>query len=129
MWTLGSHQERCTRKLTSDTRPGTYSRSERIAWMLLFPELERCTVSTYAERVSRTRQRAVHCAANDKRCRQWHLHRGTRFILDRSAALQLPVRRNGVLRDQGWPDHRYVKRCCLPGQHSGVLEQLCESLR
>ncbi len=55
--------------------------------------------------------------------RERHLHHRRRVVLDRPAALQRPVRRAAVLRDQerqGRADDRGRR---LPDPHAGVLEQ------
>jgi TldD protein len=53
-----------------------------------------------------------------------HLHRRRRFVLDRPAALQLPVWRPAVLRNQGRQDRPDAGRRGLPVEHPGILERL-----
>ncbi len=60
---------------------------------------------------------------------QRHLHCRPRFVLHRPAALQLPVWRHGVLRDQKGQDRGHARRRGLPGQHPGILELLLRHLR
>ena len=69
----------------------------------------RCSSSACPTCRSRPARRKLTPAEHDRRRREGHLHRRRRLVLDRPAALQLPVRRPAVLRDQGRQDRR---ACC-----------------
>jgi TldD protein len=104
------------------TRPTSSARRNRTAARM---RTAGAACSSSACRTSRWRPGKEADAGRDGQGRQeGHLHPGPRFILDRPAALQLPVRRPAVLRNQERQDHQSAGRRGLPVQHAGVLERL-----
>jgi TldD protein len=74
-------------------------------------------------------QKTHDAGRNDQGRQEGHLHRRRRFVLDRPAALQLPVRRPAVLRNQERQDRRAARGRGLSVEHPGILERLRRHLR
>ena len=126
---LGHHQGRRAGELPGHARPGPHHRREGIARLLVRGQLEQRAVPAHAERVAGGRQGAAHARRDGQGRQEGHLHPRARFVFDRPAALQLPVRRPALLRDQERQDRRPARRRRLPVEHPGILERLQRHLR
>ena len=93
----------------SATRPTSSARPSRTAAATPTAGARRA-VPAHAQRVARAGHRPADAGPDDRGRREGHLHRGRRLVLDRPAALQLPVRRPAVLRDQERQDRRHAAR-------------------
>ena len=110
---LGHHQGRHPGQLPGHARPGPHHRREGIARLLVRGQLEQRAVPAHAQRLARGRQGQAHAGRDDQGRQEGDLHRRRRLVLDRPAALQLPVRRPAVLRDQERQDRRSCSKTWL----------------
>ncbi len=106
------------RRLPDHARPGPPDRPEGLARQLLRPELGRRAVPAHAERQPRAGQEGAHRGAAHRRHRGRDPHPRARQLQHRPPALQLPVRRPGLLRDQEGEGDRHAARRRLPGAHA-----------
>src|SRR5215831_10640622 len=112
--------------LSDDARAGRLDRRHHrqppLARLLVRAELVRRAVPAHAQRFAAPGRGGHRPRRRHRLGRARHLHQGRRRVLDRSAALQLPVRGPGLLGNPRRPPRRHAQGRDLPGPHAGILE-------
>ena len=118
------HRQGHLPQLPDDARTGASGGRQGIARLLPGRFLGHCAVPAHAERFAAARVRGYHAREPDRGHRRRRADRWARQLFDRSAALQLPVRRRRVLGDQGRQEARHDFARVLSGPHAGFLAGL-----
>jgi hypothetical protein len=119
---LGSGEGRGVRRLADDARPGRGGRGSAEPRVPVRRQLRERGLPADAERQPAAGRRGLHDGGFNQRDGGWDLDLGARELVDRSAALQLSVRRAVLLGDQEGAADPAAARRGLPEQHGRVLE-------
>ena len=111
------HHQRDVRRLSHDARTGALARlvlqkvgtSDALARLLVCPVVGGRAVPAHAERLAAAWRQGPGLGRSHRRDRPRHRDHRRRLVLDRPAAVQRPIRRAGLLRDQGRQDRRHAQ--------------------
>ena len=122
---LGHHQGRCAGRLPARPVDGPHApgAERRTLQRLCLRRLPRPHPDPAdGQRLAAARRRRPEHGRAHLPGRARHLRRRRQVLVDRHAALQLPVHRSAVLQDRGREARRPAPRRRLPGDHHRVLE-------
>src|SRR6185295_13499826 len=119
---VGHHPQRQVRELPDHPGAGGMDQRIQLARLQLRAGLPLLPVPAHAERLAGAGAQGPGPEGPDRRHRRRDPHPRRRLVLDRSPALQLPVRRPDVLRGEGREGDPHASGRRLPVQHARLLE-------